>query len=53
MTHELTGLRVEYAVVRDAATLGPVGIGPGRALIAAWSGSTRLIDNSAWLPGTP
>lgn len=44
-------LRVEYAVCRDAETLGPLsGSGPGRLLIAAWSGSTRLIDNAPW-PG--
>lgn len=40
----------DYAVVRDAATLGPVGRGPARALIAARVGSVRLIDNMAW-PG--
>jgi pantoate--beta-alanine ligase len=43
------GLRVEYAVVRDARTLRePVPGRPGRALIGAWSGSTRLIDNAPW-----
>lgn len=44
-------LRIEYAVVRDAATLGPVSSGesrPCRALIAAHAGSVRLIDNCAW-----
>lgn len=41
---ERAALRVEYAVVRDANTLGP---GTGRGLIAAWSGRTRLIDNTA------
>ncbi|MHC5004559.1 MAG: pantoate--beta-alanine ligase [Planctomycetota bacterium] len=42
-------LRVEYAVVRDAETLRPVGdfSRPTRALIAACCGTTRLIDNRA------
>lgn len=49
MAEELAGLRVEYAVVRDAETLGPMVSGrPGRALVAAWSGGTRLIDNGPW-----
>jgi pantoate--beta-alanine ligase len=44
-------LRVEYAVCRDAESLGPVfPPRPGRVLIAAWSGATRLIDNAGW-PG--
>ncbi|MGD9689324.1 MAG: pantoate--beta-alanine ligase [Phycisphaerales bacterium] len=39
----------EYAVVRDAGTLGqPIDGRPARALIAAMVGSTRLIDNAAW-----
>jgi len=43
------GLDVEYAVVRDAETLGPVADGrPARALIAANVPSTRLIDNAEW-----
>ncbi|MDX2016488.1 MAG: pantoate--beta-alanine ligase [Planctomycetota bacterium] len=43
------GIEPEYAVVRDAATLGPVQPGePGRALIAARVGSVRLIDNMPW-----
>lgn len=44
------GVRAEYAVVRDAATLEPLGDGraPGRALIAAWAGGVRLIDNAPW-----
>jgi pantoate--beta-alanine ligase len=42
-------LRVEYAVVRDAATLGGRSRkGMGRVLVAAWSGGTRLIDNGPW-----
>jgi pantoate--beta-alanine ligase len=42
-------LAVEYAVVRDAATLMPVDdlSTPSRALIAARVGSVRLIDNAA------
>jgi pantoate--beta-alanine ligase len=46
-----SALRVEYAVVRDAQTLVGPPRGAGRALIAAWSGGTRLIDNAAWGPG--
>lgn len=43
------GLKSEYAVVREAAGLGPWrGTGEGRALIAAWAGGTRLIDNAPW-----
>lgn len=45
-----SGLTVEYAVIRDAQSLGPVAGKPGRALIAARSGKTRLIDNAPW-PG--
>ncbi|MCC6661721.1 MAG: pantoate--beta-alanine ligase [Phycisphaerales bacterium] len=42
-------VRTEYAVVRDAATLGPRAPGrAGRALVAAWVGAVRLIDNSPW-----
>ena len=45
-----SGLRPEYAVVRDADTLTALRAegATGRALIAAWSGSTRLIDNAPW-----
>ena len=49
------GASVEYAVVRDAATLMPLptgahggGGGRGRTLIAARVGKVRLIDNAAW-----
>lgn len=43
------GVSPEYAVVRDAQTLGPVVPGrAARALIAARIGTVRLIDNSAW-----
>lgn len=46
------GIEPEYAVVRDAATLGAVLPGqPGRALIAARVGSVRLIDNMVWPAG--
>ncbi len=48
---EAAGLRVEYAAVRDCATLrdmGPAWTGPGRALIAARTPSVRLIDNAPW-----
>lgn len=44
---EADGLGVEYAVVRDAATLLAPGPGPLRALIAARCGPVRLIDNAA------
>jgi pantoate--beta-alanine ligase len=48
---ERAGLVVEYAVVRDAATLLGVQQGqPARVLVAARLGATRLIDNAAW-PG--
>jgi len=41
------GLDVDYAAIRDAATLRPVGgfERPTRALIAARLGNVRLIDN--------
>jgi pantoate--beta-alanine ligase len=46
------GLTVEYADVRDAATLTePVGDEPKRALIAARLGEVRLIDNAPWPEG--
>jgi pantoate--beta-alanine ligase len=47
------GIRPEYAVIRDAATLlRPAGgTAPSwRALIAARLGDVRLIDNDAWSP---
>lgn len=47
---EQGGVETEYAVVRDAETLMPMGdaLRPMRALIAARVGSVRLIDNGAW-----
>jgi len=42
--------KIDYLVVRDAATLGPYDRAarrPGRVLVAAWLGDTRLIDNVA------
>lgn len=52
MTRELrgVGLDAEYAVVRDAATLGALSTSSraGRALIAARVGKVRLIDNAPW-----
>lgn len=42
------GLVPEYAVVRDARTLGPAGPAAARALIACRVGSVRLIDNAPW-----
>lgn len=47
-------LGVEYAVVREASTLMPLGTSattPARALIAARCGSVRLIDNAPWPRG--
>lgn len=44
------GFRVDYVEVRDAGTLAPVedeSKRPLRALVAAWLGKTRLIDNVA------
>lgn len=46
------GLEIQYAVVRDATTLGPVVRGQrARALIACRLGSVRLIDNAPWPRG--
>ncbi len=42
------GISPDYAVVRDAASLGPVRHGAARALIAARVGSVRLLDNMPW-----
>ncbi len=40
--------QVDYVAVRDAETLGPWHPHrPGRVLVAAWMGKTRLIDNVA------
>jgi pantoate--beta-alanine ligase len=48
------GLRVEYAAVRDARTLlTPRPERAGRALVAAWAGGTRLIDNGPWMGTEP
>ncbi len=46
-TLEAHDLEVEYAVVRDAATLRPIGDfrRPARGLVAARAGGVRLIDN--------
>ena len=49
------GVRLDYADVVDPATLEPLIAGPhasARALVAAWVGTTRLIDNVA-LEGMP
>lgn len=48
------GLRTEYAVIRDAGSLGPLlpESEAGRAVVAAWAGSTRLIDNAPWPMGS-
>ena len=46
------GLEIQYAVIRDAATLLPPSTEaptrPCRALIAVRLGAVRLIDNAAW-----
>lgn len=46
------GLGIDYAVVRDAETLMPLGEDwahrPKRALITARLGSVRLLDNAPW-----
>ena len=46
---EENGLKIDYAVVRDARTLMPIKTldGAARALIAARLGNVRLIDNAA------
>ncbi|MFO1172974.1 MAG: pantoate--beta-alanine ligase [Hyphomicrobiaceae bacterium] len=43
------GFKVDYLELRDAETLGPFvsATGPGRLLVAAFLGKTRLIDNIA------
>ena len=50
------GVRADYAEVVDPVTLAPLhGVvpGPARALVAAWVGRTRLIDNVGLQPTTP
>ena len=42
--------KIDYIEMRDAQTLGPYDPSagrPGRVLVAAWLGKTRLIDNVA------
>jgi pantoate--beta-alanine ligase len=52
MREELSdrAIQVEYAVIRESRTLGPIELPlqSARALIAARIGSTRLIDNAPW-----
>jgi pantoate--beta-alanine ligase len=51
---EQNGFRVDYLQVRDAETLVPFEdtvTRPGRVLVAAYLGRTRLIDNVAINPG--
>lgn len=60
-TLEHEGLRVQYAVVREARSLRPILpdaarrslASPARALIAVECGPIRLIDNCAWPEGAP
>ncbi|TDT94601.1 pantothenate synthetase [Azorhizobium sp. AG788] len=42
-----TGLKVDYVAARNAETLAPLAVPgePVRLLVAAWLGTTRLIDN--------
>ncbi len=51
---EAAGVEVDYAVVRHATTLMPVGrdrpVGNRRALVAGRVGSVRLLDNAEWMP---
>lgn len=50
MVDELRAARIdpEYAVVRDAESLGAPSASNNRALIAARVGTVRLIDNAEW-----
>lgn len=50
---EKAGFRLDYLEVRDADTLAPIDgflESPARVLVAAWLGTTRLIDNVAAAP---
>ena len=51
---EQAGGRVDYVSVADAITLEPIALvqTPCRALVAAWFGEARLIDNMALDPPT-
>lgn len=44
---ESQGVIIDYAVVVDAESLGPVAAGPAVALVAGRLGGTRLLDNLA------
>ncbi|HMM47273.1 MAG TPA: pantoate--beta-alanine ligase [Thiobacillaceae bacterium] len=50
----MAGWRVDYVEIRDAATLATPASGDAAliALAAAWLGTTRLIDNLEFMPGT-
>jgi pantoate--beta-alanine ligase len=47
------GVRVEYFDIVDPADMQPVDVitGPVRAVVSAWVGTTRLIDNVLCIPG--
>ena len=50
------GVVLDYLTLVDDVTFLPVGVdasGPARLLVAAWVGSTRLIDNVPLVLGTP
>lgn len=52
---EDAGGRIDYAAIVDAATLEPVGAldRPARALVAAWFGAPKLLDNWPLGPQSP